>query len=719
MKSLNPESGVMQMERKIADGAERKELHRIVLFVLAFVVTIVCIGTGSIQQRETVQVGSVATKRYVAPEDTVDEAATEKLREAAANSVGPIYKTDTTVMDKNVTMVEGVFQELDTVLAGLPEGESFYNAVQEISLELPVVLSNRQLMAYENLTADQRKAFANDCVSVLKQIYDKGVTADGLTEAKASGLTYLQELAWSSDLKTMAGVILSAAVEPNLIVDEAAVEAAKEEKRAEVDEVLIRKNQKIVDEGEIITQEIYDKLVALNLVSETGLEGSLMPMLGSLVITGMLFAALYLFFRWGKGNILLKPNEIRMLFTIYMMMVLLIRILANLTVFTIVPVGLFAMLVSLLVGRRMALWLNALFCIIGCFIFNGDVQFLMYALISGTFAALIIQKTDKRSHLIPAALGMAAVDFVTTISLGFFFGEGYSAELLFQGGIGAVTGLLSMIVAVGSLPFWENMFEANTPLRLMELTNPNNELLRKLMIEAPGTYHHSLIVANLAETAVYDIGGNTALARAGAYYHDVGKLRYPQFFAENQSGHNPHDELPPEKSAKIITGHTKGGLELAERYKLPPVVRDMIVEHHGNSLVKFFYFKALKLYGAENVNEADYRYQGRIPSSRESAVVMLADTVEAAVRSMLGHGKTMEEAEAAVKNLMKDKLDDGQLNNSGLTLNELETIRLAFLKVFHGMYHERVSYPEQKEIQEAAKKKADTEQEETNSDSTD
>lgn len=707
------------MERKIADGAERKELHRIVLFVLAFVVTIVCIGTGSIQQRETVQVGSVATKRYVAPEDTVDEAATEKLREAAANSVGPIYKTDTTVMDKNVTMVEGVFQELDTVLAGLPEGESFYNAVQEISLELPVVLSNRQLMAYENLTAEQRKAFANDCVSVLKQIYDKGVTADGLTEAKASGLTYLQELAWSSDLKTMAGVILSAAVEPNLIVDEAAVEAAKEEKRAEVDEVLIRKNQKIVDEGEIITQEIYDKLVALNLVSETGLEGSLMPMLGSLVITGMLFAALYLFFRWGKGNILLKPNEIRMLFTIYMMMVLLIRILANLTIFTIVPVGLFAMLVSLLVGRRMALWLNALFCIIGCFIFNGDVQFLMYALISGTFAALIIQKTDKRSHLIPAALGMAAVDFVTTLSLGFFFGEGYSMELLNQGVLGAVTGLLSMIVAVGSLPFWENMFEANTPLRLMELTNPNNELLRKLMIEAPGTYHHSLIVANLAETAVYDIGGNTALARAGAYYHDVGKLRYPQYFAENQSGYNPHDELPPEKSAKIITGHTKGGLELAERYKLPPVVRDMIVEHHGNSLVKFFYFKALKLYGAENVNEADYRYQGRIPSSRESAVVMLADTVEAAVRSMLGHGKTMEEAEAAVKNLMKDKLDDGQLNNSGLTLNELETIRLAFLKVFHGMYHERVSYPEQKEIQEAAKKKADTEQEETNSDSTD
>ena len=137
----------------------------------------------------------------------------------------------------------------------------------------------------------------------------------------------------------------------------------------------------------------------------------------------------------------------------------------------------------------------------------------MYALISGTFAALIIQKTDKRSHLIPAAIGMAAVDFVAMISLGFFFGEGYSSTLLVHGCIGAVTGLLSVIIAVGSLPFWETVFEANTPLRLMELTNPNNELLRRLMIEAPGTYHHSLIVANLAETAVYEIGGNTALAR--------------------------------------------------------------------------------------------------------------------------------------------------------------------------------------------------------------
>lgn len=705
----------MERKKSVSDKGRmsKEKAKRVLMFLAAFLLTVVCISTSSVEQKETVQVGSVATKRYVALEDTVDTVTTEKLREAAADSVGPIYKTDSAVAASSVAAVKELFVELDEVLAGLEEGESFASAVSEASLNLPVVLTGAQLNAYESLTKQQRAEFAADCAAFLQSAYDEGITADALETAKENLQEMTVQSQWDKELKSMAAVVLAAAAEPNVVLDEDAMETAREQKRAEVSDVLIRKNQKIVDEGEIITQEIYDRLVALNLVRSGDIQGSLLPLLGTLMITGMVFLAFYLFFRWGRGKtVVLKHNEAKMLFTIYVIMVLLIRVMASLTMFTVIPAGLFAMLVSLLVGRRLALWFNALFCIVGCFIFNGDVQFLMYALISGTFAALFIQKTEKRSHLIPAALGMAAVNFFTAISLGLFFGEGYSAELLLHSVVGAVIGLVSIIIAVGSLPFWENMFEANTPLRLMELTNPNNELLQRLLIEAPGTYHHSLIVANLAETAVYEIGGNTALARAGAYYHDVGKLRYPMYFGENQTGSNPHDELAPEQSAKIITGHTKGGLELADKYKLPPVVRDMIEEHHGNSLVKFFYYKALKLYGAENVKEEDYRYQGRIPSSRESAVVMLADTVEAAVRSMLGSGKTLEEAGEAVRALMKDKLDDGQLNHSGLAIDELETIRLAFLKVFHGMYHERVAYPEKKDIQAAQKKAPEEEKKE-------
>lgn len=695
------------MEKKKKEVDKRQKL-RYFLLGIAFIVTLFCIGTGSAQGRDKVQIGDVATKRYIAPRDAVDTAATEKLQEAAENSVGPIYRTDTAIKEKNMAQVEELFSELDDILNTMENGKSFPESVRYASLKLPVVLRDRQLLAYERLSVEERGSFVQGCINILQKAYDDGITADKLEEIRGKMQEAVAKSPWNSSLKEMAGTILAAAVEPNQILDETAMEKAKEEKRAEVEEVRIRRNQKIVDEGEIITQEIYDRLVELHLIKNGNFQGNILPILGSLAVTSLLFCAIYLFFHWGrksrKNAVVLKQNEVKMLFTVYVLMILLMRLLKPFPIFLTMPAGLFTMFVSILIGRRMALWLNALFCIMGCFICNGNVEFLLYTLITGILAALFIQKAEKRTYQIPVGLGIAAVDFVTAVSLGLFFTEEYSLALVVQGAVKGVMGLLSVILVMGSLPFWENIFEANTPLRLMELTNPNHELLRRLLIEAPGTYHHSLIVANLAETAVYEIGGNVALARAGAYYHDVGKLYSPIHFAENQNGQNIHDTLPPEESAKIITQHTRAGVDLAREYGLPHVIQDVILEHHGTGLVKYFYYKALKQYGAEYVEEKDYRYKGRIPSGRESAVIMLADTVEAAVRSMLGNGKTFAEAEAAMKGLMKDKLDDGQLDHSGLRIDELEVIRKAFLTVFHGMYHERVAYPDKEEIQAAKEK---------------
>ena len=689
-----------------------------VLLAIALIVTVLSIGIGPYGRNEDiVQVGDVAAKRYVALSDTVDEVTTEKLKTAAANSVGPIYKSDITVEANSTKQVNDVFQELNDLILKLENGDDFYQMVQEASLKLPVVLSNRQLTAYQAMSLANRILFAEDCVGVLNQIYSEGLSADELEQGKTQVKEGLDAISWSSDLKDMAYTIVSSALDPNLVLDDAAMEAAREEKRSEVSSVLIRKNQKIVDEGEIITQDIYDRLVSLNLVGDSEKHGNLFHFLGSTVIVLLIFGAVGLFFFWKKGATVLKKNEIRMMFTIYTIMILLCKAMALLPYYTLIPLCLFSMMISLLVGRRMALLMNCFFSIIACMIFSGDVEFLTYALISGSFGALLIQKTVKRSHMVPVAAGMAVVNFSTMFAAGLFFRDGYTTQLLISSGVGAVMGLIAVVIAVGSLPFWEGVFEANTPLRLLELTNPNNELLRRLMIEAPGTYHHSLIVANLAETAVYEIGGNTALARAGAYYHDIGKLKYPMFFAENQTGHNPHDDIEPKSSARIITQHTKAGAELGLEFGLPKAIINIMKEHHGTSLVKFFYFKALKNYGAENVNEGDYRYDGPIPTGRESAVVMLADTVEAAVRSMLGSGKTLEEVEGAIQGLIKDKLDDGQLNHSGLGIHELEMIRKAFIEVFHGMYHERVSYPKNEEI-EAASRKAESGKEEINSDNT-
>jgi putative nucleotidyltransferase with HDIG domain len=247
-------------------------------------------------------------------------------------------------------------------------------------------------------------------------------------------------------------------------------------------------------------------------------------------------------------------------------------------------------------------------------------------------------------------------------------------------------------LCIGTLPFLEAVFGIVTPIKMLDLTNPNNKLLRRLTIEAPGTYQHSLIVGNLAETAAFDVGADPTLARVGGYYHDIGKLEYPQYFSENQISDNPHDVLDPYVSAQILTGHISKGIEMAEENRLPHRIVDIVEQHHGTTLIKFFYYKATKQYPDKIINESDFRYNYKIPQSKESAIVMLADTVEAAVRSM-AKGKTNEEVDAFVRTLIKDKLDDGQLLDSMLTIKDLDTIAVAFMRVFKGMYHERIPYP--------------------------
>jgi len=240
-----------------------------------------------------------------------------------------------------------------------------------------------------------------------------------------------------------------------------------------------------------------------------------------------------------------------------------------------------------------------------------------------------------------------------------------------------------------------------TSSKLLELSNPNQPILRRLLMEAPGTYHHSIIVGNLAESAADAIGANSLLARVGAYYHDIGKIKRPYFFIENliNNNENPHDKLAPTLSTLILTAHIKDGLEFAKEYKLPKIITDIIAQHHGTSLISFFYHKAAENEKAENLNKADFSYEGPKPQSKEAAIVMLADSVEAGVRSL--KNPTPGRMEAFVRKVIKDKLEEGQLEESDLTFRELDTIVQAFLRVLNGIFHSRIEYPDQvlKEIE--------------------
>lgn len=246
---------------------------------------------------------------------------------------------------------------------------------------------------------------------------------------------------------------------------------------------------------------------------------------------------------------------------------------------------------------------------------------------------------------------------------------------------------------MGLLPFYESIFGVVTNIKLLELSNPNQPLMKRLLMEAPGTYHHSMMVANLAESATEAVGGNAVLSRVGAYYHDIGKIKRPYFFGENQMGKdNPHNKIKEDLSALIILSHTKDGVELAKEHNIPKVLQDIMVQHHGTTLVKYFYYKAKNAAdNPEDIKEEDFRYSGPIPNTKESGIIMLADSVEAAVRSISELNKL--KIEEMVNNIINDKINTNQLIDCDLTLKDIEIIRQSFLKSLNSIYHQRIEYP--------------------------
>ncbi|MDD5431499.1 MAG: HDIG domain-containing protein [Candidatus Omnitrophica bacterium] len=315
--------------------------------------------------------------------------------------------------------------------------------------------------------------------------------------------------------------------------------------------------------------------------------------------------------------------------------------------------------------------------------------------VSGILSSILVLNARKRSRVIKAG-------FVIGITQGvlLFFVDSYWSlpQKYYLGsylGI-MVNGLISSIIVLGVLPVFEYLFKTATNISLLELADSNHPLLQRLIMEAPGTYHHSLIVGNLSESACHAIGANPLLARIGAYYHDIGKLHKPDYFSENQSiDHSRHDELAPSMSKLVIMNHVKEGVELAKKYHLNPVLLDFIQQHHGNSLVYYFYRRALENLEEKDqeVEEEGFRYPGPKPNTKETAVVLLADSVEAATRAM--RDPNPAKIEEVVHKIINNKFIDGQLDECDLTLKDLEKISAVFIRILGGIYHSRVSYPEE------------------------
>jgi len=354
------------------------------------------------------------------------------------------------------------------------------------------------------------------------------------------------------------------------------------------------------------------------------------------------------------------------------------------------PTALFIMLLAVFMGKRLAV-IYAIAAPLGAFLCGAyDSHSYIIALVSAVAASVVLHRAQNRMSLIKAGLIIAAANCVAVVVVLLIrraFLYEYPALLFWA----SLNGIGCGMLILGFLPPLEQALNAVTSFRLMELSDLNAPILRKLFTTAPGTHSHSLMVATLAEQACQDIGANPLLARVGAYYHDIGKMDNPDYFVENQTDHNRHDEIAPRLSATIIRSHVKLGVEKALSLGLPKDVISIISEHHGNSIISWFYNKA-----AENdpsVNSEDFSYPGSPPKSKESAIVMLADITEAAVRTLTK--PTAQKLEKFIQQLFDAKIEHGQLSESELSFHEIEVIKKSFVRVLAGYYHSRIEYPKQ------------------------
>ncbi|MFW6390105.1 MAG: HD family phosphohydrolase, partial [Halanaerobiales bacterium] len=438
-----------------------------------------------------------------------------------------------------------------------------------------------------------------------------------------------------------------------------------------------------------------------------------LSVIGALIILITIIIILAIYFYKYKPDIWNHQKKIALIQVLIIIVLLLAKIIDVTINFTqlnylyyLVPVAAASILTTVLISTNVAVIVTVFLSLLTALVFNMNYNVTLTAFIGGLVGVFSVSKMSQRNDLVLAGLNVSAV--LITVIIGLRLTEPWNGwlDLLWFISMGILNGFIVSILANGLLPLMENLFNMTSSVKLLELSNPSHPLLKRLLVEAPGSYHHSVIVGNLAETAADNIGADSLTARVGSYYHDIGKMKRTYFFVENIYGNdNPHDKLSANLSALIIKSHVKDGVEMAKKHNLPEVIIDIIKQHHGTNLISYFYKEALEDSVHDSIEESDFRYDGPKPQSKEAAIIMLADIVEAAVRSKNFNKNNHNRIEGLVRELIKDKLFEGQLDESDLSLKDLDTIAESFVKVLSGIYHQRIDYPENiiKEMEKADK----------------
>lgn len=726
----------------ISAGLRQAEEHRWLIIVLSITLVIsflvvtftVQLGTFVFRTKpHEFEADTVAKRDFIIEEDILflDEKSTALRREAMENLVPAVFQ----VNDEIITRVLQKFDRfrsafLENLEAELTK-EQFYLKIQ---LSVPGVISQDDFEILLSLS-DAEGVFAASRL-LLEELLNEGIVVipeeievyltsgfvevwrwkNGMFEPEERALSAVItnerikgwidnrkiDLALEEPVGQSVSLLVSSFAEENAFFGRSQTERKRQSARDSVEPVIEKlvEGQIIVRKGDIVSADAAAKIKALGEYSISVNLHSITSI--ALFLSILAILSLYLMNKRTMG-IALRRKQILFLIGMSVLYICLIAFLlktvqlADWIPFAVVlPTGVIAILATILVSTREGILLTVVMSLVLLLMTKMDTYTFLFALLSGVAGTAVVQNAERRIDLIRAGLYLSILNVLFLSAIGFFLNyQPREFFTVFLWGIG--NGFFCGISSLGFLPLLEHLMNAPTRFVLIELSDLNSPILKRMLSFAPGTYNHSIIVGNLAESACTGIKANALLARVGSYYHDIGKIDQAEYFVENQRSANKHDELKPSLSAAVIKSHVKIGIEKGKELRLPQEILDVIAQHHGKTLIKYFYQRAIDNDGGENkISRNDYTYPGSRPTSKEAAVVMLADTVEAASRTL--KKPTIAKLEKLVWNAVMEKFNSGELSESNLTLMDLDVIKKNFVQVLAGHFHSRIEYPKIKEL---------------------
>ncbi|MFA7076953.1 MAG: HDIG domain-containing metalloprotein [Syntrophomonas sp.] len=679
------------------------------VFILVTIITLTIFSNLNPQQ-VMLRTDEVAKRNIMSDINAVivDEKQTADLKVQAADKVQKSYQGDQYALANARTEVNSFYTDINNILQSTEaDKKTLLRNLLENMVQRKEMNSGYNLTTLTNylLTAKPQdiEKMQEATLSMLELAMEKPITEEALAGVYGEIAQQADQIAFNQSAIEIIKLAAVDAIRPNMIYNQEATEKAIQEAQDAVQPVHknVKVGEVIVREGDRVTAEQISVLEQLGIQRTKSYSLTLLG-LAAFVLIGLWLVREYLR-RYHKD--IIENNKLMLLLGLIVVLVVLIaRFLTAIQIAErpeinamagyLAPVAAGSMLIAILIDNRLAYFITMIMALlVGLLTENNQLAYVTAAFVSGTVGVYRVTRLSQSGDLAKAGFYIAIANVVAILTMTLISGNTTVSVVLVGILLGVISGILSAILMIGALPYLESGFSITSMIRLLELSNPNHVLLKRLLLEAPGTYHHSLMVGNLAEASAEAIGANPLLVRVGAYYHDIGKIKRPDYFVENQRGFDePHNKIAPALSALIIISHVKEGVELAQEARLPQVIIDFIAEHHGTSLAKYFYNQAIEEEGEGMVSEDSFRYEGPKPQTKEVALVMLADAVEAAVRSL--PNPNVDNIRAMVRKIIRDKLNDRQLEECDLTFKDLDVLADSFCKVLEGVYHKRIEYPD-------------------------